>query len=180
MGEFLPPSPGDFGGAKRHRLELAPQKKRVAKTATLFFAVRTRLELATSGVTGRHSNQTELPHLEFLRLEVVANIDIFLFGTKFFLSYLCNPMKLKKGYVLRELCGEFIVCPEGLDVIDGGRMFALNEPAAYLWRQVENTEFTPDTLLDLLLKEYDVSEDTARKDIKDLLEVLLEYEVVEE
>ena len=28
-----------------------------------FLAVRTRLELATSGVTGRHSNQTELPHL---------------------------------------------------------------------------------------------------------------------
>ena len=89
-------------------------------------------------------------------------------------------MKLKKGYVLRELCGEFIICPEGLDVIDGGRMFALNEPAAYLWHQVENVEFTPDTLLELLLKEYDVSESTARKDIKDLLEGLQEYGVIEE
>ena len=37
-------------------------------------AVRTRLELATSGVTGRHSNQTELPHhFPF----GIANIDTF-------------------------------------------------------------------------------------------------------
>ena len=59
-------------------------------------------------------------------------------------------------------------------------MFALNEPAAYLWRQVENADFTPDSLLELLLKEYDVTERTARKDIKDLLKVLKEYGVVEE
>ena len=142
--------------------------------------MRTRLELATSGVTGRHSNQTELPHLEFSRLEVSANIDIILFGAKFFLSYLCIPMKLKKGYVLRELCGEFIVCPEGLDVIEGGRMFSLNEPAAYLWRQVEDIEFTPDTLLELLLKEYDVSESTARNDIQDLIKVFRESGVLAE
>ena len=142
--------------------------------------MRTRLELATSGVTGRHSNQTELPHLEFSRLEVSANIDIILFGAKFFLSYLCIPMKLKKGYVLRELCGEFIVCPEGLDVLDTGRMFSLNEPAAYLWRQVGDSDFTKDTLLKLLMEEYDVPEQTAREDIASLVRVLEEFGVVEE
>ena len=89
-------------------------------------------------------------------------------------------MKLKQGYVLRELCGEFIVCPEGLDVLKGGRMFALNEPAAFLWRKVGDSEFTPDTLLEMLLEEYDVTERTAREDIQDLLEVLREYGVVEE
>ena len=144
------------------------------------FAVRTRLELATSGVTGRHSNQTELPHLEFSRLEVGANIDIFLFGAKFFLSYLCIPMKLKKGYVLRELGGEFIVCPEGLDVLDGGRMFSLNEPAAFLWRQVGDSDFTEETLYQLLAEEYDVPEHTAREDIASLVKVLEEFGVVEE
>lgn len=30
--------------------------------ALFFFAVRMGLEPTTSGVTGRHSNQTELPH----------------------------------------------------------------------------------------------------------------------
>ncbi|MCR4864943.1 MAG: PqqD family protein [Bacteroidales bacterium] len=89
-------------------------------------------------------------------------------------------MKLKKGYVLRELCGEFIVCPEGLDVLDTGRMFSLNEPAAYLWRQVGDSDFTEDTLLKLLLEEYDVPEQTAREDIASLVRVLEEFGVVEE
>ena len=78
-------------------------------------------------------------------------------------------MKLKKGYVLRELCGEFIVCPEGLDVLDTGRMFSLNEPAAYLWRQVQGKEFTEETLFQLLVEQYDVPEQTAREDLEELL-----------
>ena len=144
------------------------------------FAVRTRLELATSGVTGRHSNQTELPHLEFSRLEVDANIDIFLFGAKFFLSYLCIPMKIKEGFVLRELGDQFIVCPEGLDVLDSGRMFALNGPAAYLWQQVQGSDFTEETLLKLLVQEYDVQEQTALRDVGSLVKALKEFGVVEE
>ena len=145
-----------------------------------FFAVRTRLELATSGVTGRHSNQTELPHLEFSRLEVVANIDIFLFGAKFFLSYLCIPMKLKDGFVLRELGDQFIVSPEGLDVLDSGKMFSLNEPAAYLWQQVQGKDFTEEILVQLLIAEYDVPEQTAREDVASLVEVLKASGVVDE
>ena len=142
--------------------------------------MRTRLELATSGVTGRHSNQTELPHLEFSRLEVIANIDIFLFGAKFFLSYLCIPMKLKEGFVLRELCDQYIVCPEGLDVMDNPQMFALNEPAAYLWRQVQGKDFTEETLLLLLTDEYDVPEQEARQDVAALVDVLRTFGVVDE
>ncbi len=42
-----------------------------------FLAVRTRLELATSGVTGRHSNQTELPHQVNSFPNADAKIDIF-------------------------------------------------------------------------------------------------------
>ncbi len=46
-----------------------------------FFAVRTGLEPATLGVTGRYSNQTELPH-HFLRtsfFKSVANICFLFF-----------------------------------------------------------------------------------------------------
>ena len=38
-------------------------------------AVRTRLELATSGVTGRHSNQTELPDRTFLERGQPVGVD---------------------------------------------------------------------------------------------------------
>ena len=39
-----------------------------------FFAVRTGLEPATLGVTGRYSNQTELPHQKF-RCKDKSNFD---------------------------------------------------------------------------------------------------------
>ena len=89
-------------------------------------------------------------------------------------------MKLKEGFVLRQLAGQYLVCPEGLDVLDGGRMFSLNEPAAYLWQQVQGKDFTAETLLELLTAEYDVPEQTAREDIGAIIEVLKSYGVVEE
>ena len=67
-------------------------------------AVRTRLELATSGVTGRHSNQTELPHqVRDVSVIAVAKIRSFLkpaniskeyfaFMTK--KLYFCNPSEI--------------------------------------------------------------------------------------
>ena len=51
------------------------------------FAVRTRLELATSCVTGRHSNQTELPDLS-------KNVDANLVGFHFQTSFLTEKIQL--------------------------------------------------------------------------------------
>ena len=89
-------------------------------------------------------------------------------------------MKLKEGFVLRELADQYIVSPEGLDVLENGRMFSLNEPAAYLWRQVQGKEFTEETLFQLLVEQYDVPEQTAREDIAALINVLVTFGVVEE
>ena len=89
-------------------------------------------------------------------------------------------MKLKEGFVLRELGDQYIVSPEGLDALEGGHMFSLNEPAAFLWRQVGDSDFTEDTLYQLLTEEYDVPEQTAREDIASLVKVLEEFGVVEE
>ena len=51
------------GGADEARAATYKQRKGANPNGFApFLAVRTRLELATSGVTGRHSNQTELPH----------------------------------------------------------------------------------------------------------------------
>ena len=89
-------------------------------------------------------------------------------------------MKLKDGFVLRELGDQFIVSPEGLDVLDSGKMFSLNEPAAYLWQQVQGKDFTEEILVQLLIAEYDVPEQTAREDVASLVEVLKASGVVDE
>lgn len=75
-------------------------------------------------------------------------------------------MHLKKGFVLRTVCGENVITGEGLNAIDFGRLLCLNETAAWLWRKAEEqADFTVDSLADALCQEYDVSIEQARQDV---------------
>ena len=73
-------------------------------------------------------------------------------------------MKINKGFDLREMCGEYIIIGTGVENIDFSKVISLNESAAWLWRQVEGKEFTPESLAALLMGEYDVNEDVALAD----------------
>ena len=79
-------------------------------------------------------------------------------------------MQLKKGFVLRNVCGENVITGEGLDAIDFGRLLCLNETATWLWRRAEEQGiFTVDSLADALCEEYDVNADQARQDVSAML-----------
>lgn len=73
-------------------------------------------------------------------------------------------MKINEGFELREMCGEHIVIATGVANIDFSKVISLNESAAYLWREVEGKEFTPETLAALLTAKYDVDPATAEAD----------------
>ena len=60
-------------------------------------------------------------------------------------------MKIKKGFVLREMCGENIVTAEGLEHINFNKLISLNSTAAFLWNKVADKEFTAEEMLDLIL-----------------------------
>ena len=42
-------------------------------------------------------------------------------------------MKIKKGFVLRQLLGEYVVTGEGLERVNFNKIISLNATAAYLW-----------------------------------------------
>lgn len=89
-------------------------------------------------------------------------------------------MKIKKGYILRTVCGENVIVGEGLDAINFGRMLSLNETAAWLWKQaVEQGDFTADSLAKALCNEYDVSPDQALADVKETISQWTELKVIE-
>lgn len=73
-------------------------------------------------------------------------------------------MRIKKGFNLREICGEQIIVAEGRENIDFSRIISLNESAALLWKNVIGVDFTVDTLVSVLVENYDVDTDTALKD----------------
>ncbi len=79
-------------------------------------------------------------------------------------------MKIKKGFVLRQVCGENVIVGEGLEAVNFGKLLALNESAAWLWKQAqEQGDFTVESLAEKLCEEYEVELDEARRDVGEIL-----------
>jgi polyhydroxyalkanoate synthesis regulator phasin len=89
-------------------------------------------------------------------------------------------MKLKEGFVLRQVCGENVITGEGLGAINFGKLLALNETAAWLWKEAEaQGDFTVNSLADKLCEEYEVTAEQARQDVDAIVKKWQEVEVVE-
>lgn len=88
-------------------------------------------------------------------------------------------MKTKKGFKLRTICGENIIVAEGVENIDFSRIISMNESAAFLWKNIQGTDFDAEKLANLLLKEYEVDEATARRDAETLVKKWLEAGIIE-
>jgi len=88
-------------------------------------------------------------------------------------------MKIKNGFVLKSICGENMIIAEGKENIDFSKIISLNESAAYLWNKVEGVSFTPQTLAELLVEEYEVSNERALVDAEILAKQWLETGIVE-
>lgn len=69
-------------------------------------------------------------------------------------------MKIKDGFVLREVAGDVVVLPTG--DLDVDAMITLNDTGAFLWRVAEK-ETTREEMIQALLGEYDVDAETAGK-----------------
>ena len=77
-------------------------------------------------------------------------------------------MKIKDGFVLREMCGEYIVAAEGLQHINFNKLISLNSTAAFLWKALEGKEFTTEQMAELLVEEYGIDMELAMKDSANL------------
>lgn len=83
-------------------------------------------------------------------------------------------MKLKEGFVLRDVAGQTVVLPSGED-LNLNMMITLNETGKFLWQlcQVETNE---SELVAALLCEYRVDEETARLAVIDFIQKLKEHD----
>lgn len=87
-------------------------------------------------------------------------------------------MKIRKGYTLRSLGKEYILVAEGLEAVDFSRMISMNETAAFLWKAVEDKDFEPETLENLLMEEYGITREVAQKDVASLLQTWEEANIL--
>jgi len=88
-------------------------------------------------------------------------------------------MKTKKGFTLRSLGNEYILVADGLEVVDFDRMVSMNDSAALLWKEIDGKEFDADALVDILVDNYDISRETAQRDVAVLLQSWQKAGIVE-
>ena len=80
-------------------------------------------------------------------------------------------LKIKEGFLLRELAGKHIVVPTGNATLDFNGMITLNETGAYLWSKLENGASAAE-LIKAIASEYRISETEAESDVYEFIEQL--------
>lgn len=76
-------------------------------------------------------------------------------------------MKVKDGFLLRQIAGQTVVLPVG-EELDLNMMITLNDTGAFLWEKLQS-ETDEQALTAALLAEYDVDEATAKKSVADFV-----------
>lgn len=88
-------------------------------------------------------------------------------------------MHFKSSFELRDVCGEKVLIGKGLENIDFGALINLNATAADIYTTFADKEFTPDEVVSYITQEYEVGDETARRDSEKLLDQLMKAGVVE-
>ena len=88
-------------------------------------------------------------------------------------------MKIRSGYILRQVMDIYVVLGVGSEAYVPNQIMSVNEVGAFLWRLIEEGADEAE-LVDREMKEYDVDAETAAKDVKAFLNQLREKALIEE
>ena len=87
-------------------------------------------------------------------------------------------MRIKEGYLLREVAASYVVVPTGKATLDFTGVITLNETGAFLWKLLADGK-TGQELPGALLEEYDTTEAKAKADIDIFLAKLKAADLIE-
>lgn len=90
-----------------------------------------------------------------------------------------TDMKIKPGFVLRNLVGEHVVMPTGNNIGKFDATIVLNEVAAFVWEKLQQPVSRED-LLEAVLTDFEVDRETACRDLDALIAQFREFGVLDE
>ena len=88
-------------------------------------------------------------------------------------------MKIKDGFLLRQVGGNNVVVPVGAQAVDFRCLITLNEVGAFLWLKL-SVDCSVADLVEALLAEYDVTADIATADVERFVASLREKNLLDE
>ena len=86
-------------------------------------------------------------------------------------------MKISKEFVIREIAGDYIIVPTGSTALQFNGLITVNEVGAFLWKFLQQ-ETTEEALVQSVVSEYEVEEETARQDIEEFLQQLKDNHII--
>ena len=78
-------------------------------------------------------------------------------------------MKIKEGFILRNVAGSNVVVPVWQATVDFNGMMSLNDTGAFLFDKLTKGT-TEEQLIRDLMDEYSIDKELATKDVKDFIE----------
>lgn len=78
-------------------------------------------------------------------------------------------MRLRTDITLRKLGDEYLIVDPGQDMVDMSKVFTLNDTAAQIWESLQGKDFELDTIVQLLLSQFEVDVATATQDAQTLI-----------
>lgn len=89
-------------------------------------------------------------------------------------------MRVKDNIVLREIAGQHVLVPVMERVKDVPSMVYISSSAAYLWKNMDDREFTLEELVDLILSKYkNVTREKVHEDIILFLQILARNNILD-
>lgn len=88
-------------------------------------------------------------------------------------------MKIKDGFLLREVAGNYVVIAVGEDAVNFNSIITVNEIGAYIWNKI-NEGKNEEAIADDIIGEYSIDRNTALKDIGEFINQLREAGIIEE
>ena len=86
-------------------------------------------------------------------------------------------MRIVDGFEIVHIAEEHLVVPVGVKAEQNNGVTVLNEAAAFLLEEMK-TDKSVDDLVLLLLSHYNVDEETARADVKNMVESLINLGII--
>ena len=88
-------------------------------------------------------------------------------------------MKTSNEFIMREIAGEYVLVPIGKRTLTFQGLVTMNEVGALIWEMMEK-ESDIDQIVSGILDEYEVDEQTARKDVLDFIGFLKDCQIIED
>ena len=87
-------------------------------------------------------------------------------------------MRIAKEFILREIAGECVLVPTGATTQEFNGLITMSDTDRFIWENMEKAESLKE-MIQMILDEYEIDEETAKKDAIGFISQLLQAGFVE-